>query len=177
MTIEHTLRNVGAKPIETNVYNHGFFMLDSQPTGPDFTVKFVFDAKPAREMAGLAEVRGREIVYLKELQETTANPATAAAATAPTPAAGQGRNGRQQASTLIEGFRADTKDFDIRIENRKTGAGIRITADRPLSRLNFWSIRTTVCPETYVDLSVAPGQETQWRLVYDFYSLPEDARR
>ena len=43
MTIEHSLKNIGKKTIETNVYNHEFFMLDSQPSGPDFTVKFPFD--------------------------------------------------------------------------------------------------------------------------------------
>jgi hypothetical protein len=69
MTIEHNLKNTGAKAIETNVYNHGFFMLDSQPTGPDFTVTFPFDIKATRDMNGLAEARGRQIAYLKTLQE------------------------------------------------------------------------------------------------------------
>src|SRR5215472_1810621 len=52
MTIEHTLKNTGVKAIETNVYNHGFFMLDSQTTGPDFTVTFPFDLKASRDMNG-----------------------------------------------------------------------------------------------------------------------------
>ena len=58
---------------------------------------------------------------------------------------------------------------------RKTGAGVRITGDRPLWRINFWSIPTTVCPEAYVEVKAEPGKETSWRLTYDFYSLP--ARR
>jgi hypothetical protein len=177
MTIEHNLKNTGSKAIATNVYNHGFFMLDSQPTGPDFTVKFAFDPKAAREMNGLAELQGRQIVYLKELQE---NPnANAAPAPAPPPPAdgaapgrGPGRGGRQAASTPIEGFSTDPKDFDIRIENHKTGAGVRITGDHPLWRINFWSVRTTVCPEAYVEVKADPGKETTWRLTYDFYSLP-----
>ncbi len=161
MTIEHALRNTGKKAIATNVYNHGFFMLDQQPTGPDFTVTFPFDVKAAREMTGLAEVRGRQIVYLTELQGT--------------PGGGQARGsggGGGQASTLIEGFSTtDPKDFNIAIENHKTGAGVRITSDRPLSKINFWSVRTTVCPEAYVEVKASPGQETRWRLTYDFYSL------
>lgn len=40
MTITQNLKNTGAKAIATNFYNHGFFMLDSQPTGPDVTVTF-----------------------------------------------------------------------------------------------------------------------------------------
>jgi hypothetical protein len=187
MTIEHNLKNTGTKPIETNVYNHGFFMLDSQPTGPDITVTFPFDVKATRDMNGLAEARGKQIVYLKTLQD--ADPAAAGATTpgasstggaAANPGAarggGPGRGGRQSASTLIEGFSADPKDFDIRVENHKTGAGVRITGDHPLWRLNFWSVRTTVCPEAYVEVKADPGKEMSWRLTYDFYTAPSDAR-
>jgi len=40
--LEHTLKNAGRKAITTSVYDHNFFMLDDQPTGPDFVVKFPF---------------------------------------------------------------------------------------------------------------------------------------
>jgi hypothetical protein len=188
MTIEHTLNNTGTKPIETNVYNHGFFMLDSQPTGPDITVTFPFDVKATRDMNGLAEARGKQIVYLKVLQDTAPDvgataagtPATGGAAATASPGAtrggGPGRGGRQAASTLVEGFSADPKDFDIRVENHKTGAGVRITGDHPLWRLNFWSVRTTVCPEAYVEVKADPGKEMSWRLTYDFYAAPAGAR-
>lgn len=167
MTMEHTLKNTGTKAIDTNVYNHGFFMLDSQPTGPDITVTFPFEVKATRDMSGLAEAKGKQIVYLKTLEDTTnANG---------TPGGGPGRGERQAASTLIEGFGTDPKDFDIRVEDHKTGAGVRITGDRPLWRINFWSVRTTVCPEAYVEVKADPGKETSWRLTYDFYSLPASA--
>ena len=152
LVLEHNLKNTGTKVIETNVYNHGFFMLDSQPTGPDFTVTFPFEIKGAGDMGGLAQARGKQIVYLKPLQD----------------AAGQ----RQTASSAIEGFSGDVKDFDIRVENRKTGAGVRITGDRPLWKIFFWSIQTTVCPEAYVDMKIDPGKDVSWRLTYDFYTLP-----
>ena len=77
---------------------------------------------------------------------------------------------------MIEGFSTDPKDFDIRIENKKTGAGVRITGDRPLWRINFWSIRTTVCPEAYVEVNADPGKEASWRLTYDFYAFPSNGR-
>ena len=175
MTIEHTLRNTGSKPIATNNYNHGFFMLDGQPTGPDITVSFAFDPRPVRSMSPAADVRGREIVYLQELQPNTAGPRPPAPAGGP-PAAPAGPP--TGASSGIDGFSlTDPKDFDIRVENHKTGAGVRITADRPLSRINFWSVRTTVCPEAYVDVKADPGKTTSWRLTYDFYALPSAARR
>ena len=38
MTIAHTMRNTGSKPIVTNVYNHNFTTIDKQPVGPDVEV-------------------------------------------------------------------------------------------------------------------------------------------
>ena len=58
------------------------------------------------------------------------------------------------------------------MENRKTRAGVRITADRPIVKFVFWSAPATVCPEPYIDASVAPGNETSWRITYQFYQLP-----
>jgi hypothetical protein len=179
LTIEHVLRNTGKKAIATNVYNHGFFMLDQQPTGPDITVTFPFEARAAREMTGLAEVRGKQIVYLKELPENQAGGGapTGASAAAGSGAAGVAPGGAPargggQASTQIEGFSTtDPKDFDIAIENHKTGAGVRILGNRPLWRINFWSVKTTVCPEAYVEVKEEPGRTFRWKLTYDFYDL------
>ena len=200
MTIEHNLKNTGTKAISTNVYNHGFFMLDSQPTGPDFTVTFPFDAKGTREMTGLAEVKNKQIVYLKELQDTTlagGGPASAAArCSCNCPPAGggvpgaaggsggdatrrcRGGGGRRAASTLIEGYSA-TDPARLRHsrgkpQDRRGESGS--PCDRPLWRINFWSVRTTVCPEAYVEVKADPGKETSWKLTYDFYGLPAAGR-
>jgi len=40
------------KQIETNVYNHEFFVIDGQPSGPDFAVKFPFDVKAGPDTLG-----------------------------------------------------------------------------------------------------------------------------
>src|SRR5664279_1659324 len=109
MTIEHSLKNIGKKAIETNVYNHGFFVIDSQPSGPDFTVKFPFEVKNAADFRGLAEVSGKELHYLQEL-----------------------RPGNQSVHSELTGFGDSAKDFDFRVENRKTGAGVRVTGDHAL---------------------------------------------
>jgi hypothetical protein len=60
----------------------------------------------------------------------------------------------------------------MRIENRKSGAGVRITGDRPIEKINFWSIRTVACPEPYVHMNIEPGREFKWRIGYEFYTLP-----
>ncbi len=148
LMIEHELKNTGTKVIETSTYNHNFFMIDGRPTGPEFTVTFPFDLKPARDLGGLAEVRGGKLIYLRELQKG------------------------QSVFTGLAGFGTSARDYDIRIENREAGAGVRITGDRPLSKVVFWSIRTTLCPEPYIDLRVEPGREEKWKIGYYFYKLP-----
>ena len=147
LAIEHSLRNTGRKTIETSVYEHNFYMIDGLPTGPDVSVKFPFEARATRDMRGLAETRGKELVFLKELAPG------------------------QSAFTDVEGYGTTASDYDIRVENRKAGAGVRQTCDRPMSRLVFWSIRTTPCPEAYVQMKIEPGKEFTWRITYDFYTF------
>jgi hypothetical protein len=145
LVLEHRLKNTGRKAIATSVYNHNFFTLDRQPTGPDIVVRFPFEPRAARALNGLAETRGKDIVFLKDLAKG------------------------QTVFTEVEGFGAAASDYDIRIENRKTGAGVRITGDRPFAKLLFWSANLTVCPEPYIDASVEPGKESSWRITYQFY--------
>ena len=147
LVLEHRLKNTGRKAIATSVYQHNFFMLDKQPTGPDFSVRLPFDPRATRPLNGLAETRGKEFVYLKELQDS------------------------QTAFTELQGFGSSVKDYDIRVENRKTGAAVRQTSDRPMSKLMLWSPRSTVCPEAYIDLRVEPGKESSWKIVYEFYQI------
>ncbi len=148
MTIEHSLRNTGRKPIQTSVYDHNFFVMDNQPTGPETSVKFPFQLKVVRQFqTPLAEIRGNEIVYLRELQTG------------------------QSVAGELGGFGATPADYDIRMEHRGAGAAVRITGDHPLSKVYYWSIRTTFCPEPYIDLRVDPGREARWKYTYQFFSL------
>lgn len=148
MRIEHSLRNTGKKTIETSVYEHNFYVIDGQPAGPDFTVRFPFSVTTGANLRGPGVAKGNEFTYTAELEKG------------------------QQVYTDLNGWSANAKDYDIRVENRKSGAGVRQTSDRPLSKLVFWSIRTTVCPEAYIDMKIEPGKEFTWQIVYDFYTLP-----
>ena len=105
--------------------------------------------RPMRPLNGLAEVRGQDVVYLQQFEKG------------------------QTLFTEVEGFGAGPGDYDFRLENRKTGAGVRIRGTRPLEKLYFWSAQKTVCPEPYIDVSVAPGKESTWRITYEFYRAPE----
>jgi hypothetical protein len=151
MLIDHTLRNNGNLPIETRVYNHNFFVIDNQPIGPGFLVSFPFNLTGGGRGKGeLAEIDGNKIVFLRNL-----------------------KSDETVMFGALEGFIDNKNDYDIRVENHNTGAGVRITCDQPLVELKFWACSTTLCPEPYIKIKVDPGQEFSWKIVYEFYTLAE----
>src|SRR5260370_35809750 len=123
--------------------------MDGQPTGPNSVVRCPFEARATKDLKDLAEMRAGQLVYTKELEKG------------------------QSVFTELEGFGAAARDYDIRLENRKAGMGVRITGDRPIAKLVFWSIRTTFCPEPYIDMRIEPGSESTWKIAYEFYTLPK----
>lgn len=148
MVIEHRLRNTGTKPIESSTYNHNFMVMDGQPIGPglEFIAPFALTAARPPDPA-FAEIAGNRFVYKKELQI-----------------------GDQVASGL-QGFGATAADYDFRIENARTGTGVRIRGDRPVSRMVLWSIRPTFAIEPFVSIAVTPGAEFTWTYTFDYYTL------
>ena len=148
LLLEHELKNTGTKTIDTEVYDHDFYMLDGAPTGPDMVVRFAFEPKAERSMEPLAKIDGKQIVYLQELQ--------------PKP--------RVSATSFLTGYSDNPSDYDITVENQKTGVGVEQTSGSPISRFNFWSIHTTICPEAYIHLNIPPGQTAHWTIRYRFYA-------
>lgn len=145
LVIEHILENRGSKPIRTAQYNHNFFVIDGKPTGPGTYVEFPFPLQPVAAVRGDAgRIEGGRISYTRELQP------------------GEDFFGE------FRGFGPTAKDYDIRAGNTNTGAAVRITGDRPLAKVVYWSIRTTFCPEPYIDLDIAPGKDARWTYRYAF---------
>lgn len=146
MTIEDRLINRGRKPIETQVYDHNFLSIDRQPTGPSVTVQFPFSPKPNEALGGLAEVRGRELVFAKDLQ------------------------GSDTFYAEFKGFGKSAADYEIRVENHKTGAGVLIRCDQPLVNLGVWAVRTVVAPEPFIEINIPAGREFSWKYTYHFFT-------
>lgn len=142
LVLEHSLKNTGKAPLDTQVFNHDFYMLDDQPTGPNIVVRFPFEVQPQADWRGPGEIHGKEVVYTQELPKGVT------------------------VSGELKGYAERAADYDIVVEDRKTGARVRQTADRPMTRVYFWSIRTTVCPEAYTHVHAEPGQEETWRIIY-----------
>ena len=152
MVLKHKLTNTGNSTIETEVYNHNFFYLDSMNIGPGYSVKFSFKLIPeADKFVGIGEfakIDGNSIVYTKSLKKND-----------------------HVLIKYLTGFDSDKSEYDIQIENKSSGAGVRITGDRPMSRLIFWSAEKAVCPEPYIRLKLAPEETATWKITYNFYVL------
>jgi hypothetical protein len=149
MTLQHSLKNTGKKTIETFVYNHDFFMLDGMPTGPGMVVHFNFAPKPQGEMGTAAKIESKDLLYVDEL--------------AP----------QKGVAGYLKGYTDDVRDFDFTVENMRSKVGVQQTSDHSLARLYFWSTQTTICPEGYIKLNVAPGKTSRWTLRYRFFAPPK----
>jgi hypothetical protein len=148
MVMDHTLTNTGRKAVRGEVYNHNFLVLDRLPTGPDFEISVPFVLHSDRPAdPSVAAIQGSRILYRKTLQ------------------------GRDTVAMPLRGFGDSARDYDIRIDHRQTGAGVRVTGDRPLSRLALWSIRSTLCMEPFIRIDVEPGNRFTWKYTYE-YSAP-----
>jgi len=148
MVLEHRLQNTGRRAIESAVYNHNFLVLDREPIGPDFVITFPFQIQsPSPPDHNLAEIRGNQFLYLKLLQN------------------------EDRVECPLEGFGTSPKDNDIRIENPKIGAGVRMIGDHPLSHVNLWSIRTVLAVEPFISMRIDPGGEFAWRVSYEYYTV------
>ena len=147
MVLSHELTNTGSKPIDTTVYNHGFFQIDREPAGPGLVWSFPFEPRTAQDFGGMAEIRGSQVVYLRELQPG------------------------ERVLAQLSGYEASVKDHRYTLENRKTGAGVRVVGNRPITKLTFWSRRMAYSPEASIRLHIAPVKSEKWETRYEFYTM------
>ena len=70
----------------------------------------------------------------------------------------------------MTGYSTAKSDNDLRIENTKTGTGVRIIGDQPIVKFVYWSAAATLCPEPYIKVKVEPGKEMTWIIRYEFYT-------
>ena len=121
--------------------------MDNQPTGPDFVVRFPFAPIADRDLKGAGAIKGNDLTYTREIDA--------------------GKN----IFAMLTGYGPSETDNQFVIENRKTGAAVRARIDRPIDTLRYWSPRTTLCPEPFINLSIKPNQADRWSIHYTFYSV------
>lgn len=144
-TIEHKLQNTGEKPIETDQFNHNFFMIDGEPSGTAFSINFPYPISTEDDTKGFVEIRDKELNFIKDL--------------------GDG----DSFFLSLEGYGEEPGDHQVSVQNRKSGAGVSFTIDKPLHRMAFWACKTTLCPENFIWLSVEPDGHDQWTSEYTLF--------
>ena len=144
--ISHSLKNTGSKTINTSQYNHNFFMIDKEPIGKNYVLKFPFNVKIMRDLENSISALGKTLMFNRNLEDG------------------------ESLFTELEGFSDSAVDHRIVIENQKTGAGVKISGDRPLSQFFFWTMKRTVCPEPYINIELEPGERAEWNTSYLFYA-------
>ena len=144
LSLRHTLKNLGTRTIDTDVYDHDFFMLDDQPTGPGMVVRLGFPPTPDKPFASTATITGNEIVFNEALSR------------------GKSPQG------YLTGYTGKPGEYDIFVEDRNTHIGVEQTSTSPLSKFYFWSTPKTICPEAYLHIHVLPGKTQTWEIKYRF---------
>jgi hypothetical protein len=146
--IEHTLKNTGQKTIDSDQFNHNFFVIDADTTGPHFKVEFPFtitETKGLSDPSSAVRIEKQQLSFKKKLSG-------------------------DYVWMDIKGFGTKLSDHQVRIMNEKMGAGVQIKGDKPLYRLIFWASKKTLSPENYVLLHIEPGKSEHWTSTYTLIS-------
>jgi hypothetical protein len=144
--IAHKLQNTGELPIETDQFNHNFFMIDGEPSGQAFSISFPYPVSTEDDHKGFVELKDNEIRFIRDLK------------------------GDDSFFLLLQGYSQEVSDHKVTVQNHKSGAGVTFTMDKPLHRMAFWACRTTLSPENFVWLDLAPGASDSWTSEYTLFT-------
>jgi len=143
MRIEHVLTNSGKEPLVTTVYDHNFLKLS--PGNADIAVTLPFPVTPDKAPdSAMVQISGNRIAYRRGLMD------------------------KEVVSFLIQGYGDNTRDYDIHVDDTRTGVGMRVVGDNPLVKLNLWSIRTAMAVEPTIAIDLTPGASKRWTYVYTY---------
>ncbi len=148
LRILHVLENTGEKAIATDSYNHNFFNVDGDAVGENYRLDFPFEPK-ADDADGksnkAAKWAGKSLTFTGPLD-------------------------KGQIYFELGGFdpKPGSKDAGVTMKHLPSGVSVRVTGDRPPSRYNVWGIGSTLCPEPFVQLDIAPGKKVAWEWKYEF---------
>ena len=143
-TIEHDLHNTGSKQIETDQFNHNFFMIDGETSGPAFTISFPYPLATEDDLKGLMSIEGEKLQFQQEFIDTSL-------------------------FMTLTGYGNKATDHVVTVLNHKSGAGVTFSVDQPLYRMCFWACETTLSPENFIWISVNPGESMEWSSDYTLF--------
>ena len=72
--------------------------------------------------------------------------------------------GKQVYIESVNGLDKQSNLYEFSIENRKSGAGVKIVGDSPLAKMVFWSAHKTGGPEPDRNIVAKPGETRTWNI-------------
>jgi hypothetical protein len=72
----------------------------------------------------------------------------------------------ESAFVEVEGYQPTALFNKFCIENFKTGAGVTVSIDQPITKAQFWTNGKTLCPENSIQIAVDPNKEQKWTSKY-----------
>ncbi len=150
--IEHSLKNIGTQPWKTDHYNHNFFLVDSDKVGPNYELQVPFPIEAIQRKANFDEtaiVTGKTIRF-RELV------------------------GSRSFFAELSGHKNQVADHQFQLRHAPSGVTIACQGDSPLSKMNFWGMGSTICPEPYTQIQLRPDETFEWNLAY---TVSIDAKR
>jgi hypothetical protein len=119
-------------------------MIDHEQSGPSFTVSFPYAISTSDDLKGYVEIKDKDLNFIKKIKNS---------------------------SVFLEltGYSQEIADHQVTVVNRKSNAGVTFTVDRPLTRMAFWACETTLCPENFIQISIAPGTDESWTSEYTLF--------
>jgi hypothetical protein len=148
--IAHVLENKGKKTIHTDHYNHNFFNVDGDDVGKNYELEFPFAVaanKPAERFAELVKLDGKKFTFTGALD-------------------------RGSIYSELVGYSKEATDTGVTMKHTPTGVNVRMTGDRPLAKFNVWGIKSTICPEPFLEFQLEAGQTAKWSWNYEFKKVP-----
>jgi hypothetical protein len=148
--MRHLLKNTGSKTIETDQFNHNFFVVNGLTTGPAFRIDFPFELQPV-----LVRVNP-DIVRLEKNRLLFNSPLDTGYVWLKIGGAPPGPEAHH--FTLFESI-------------NKTA--LRVEMDQPLESLIFWARSNVLSPENFIIIQALPGGEFAWTATYKVVDYTE----
>jgi hypothetical protein len=141
--ITRRLKNLGRNLIHISQYCHNLTLIDDAPVGPAYTVEYPFPITVEQPLNNNVLVQGNTISVTHALQAN------------------------EVAHCTLTGYHQIAADNSVIIRNTATKAGIRISGNYPIFRLDFFATPTTICSEPFIEITLSRKQEKVWASRYD----------
>jgi hypothetical protein len=145
-TVEQKLENTGEKPIHQYYYDHNFTNVDDLPPGPAWRLELPFTPTALNPLGTKAAIDGNTVRILRPITD-------------------------KALFTVLTGFGSTASDNHFTLWNDEIGQGLEVTVDKPLVNFAYFAAKCAVCPEPFININIAPGEEFIWKTDYAIRSV------